>query len=75
MDLLNRIKTYLDHRARVNETVRELRSLTDRELHDIGISRADIHEIASQATDTGPVDVYEWRSRKDAGAGFQPHAA
>ena len=33
-----------------NRTVRELDSLTDRELVDIGISRYDIHSIAKHIT-------------------------
>ena len=35
--------------AEIRSTIRELDALTDRELSDIGISRADIYEIADQA--------------------------
>ena len=34
--------------SKIRSTIRELNSLTDRELSDIGISRADIYEIADQ---------------------------
>lgn len=33
---------------KIRTTIRELNSLTDRELSDIGISRADIYDIANQ---------------------------
>lgn len=35
-------------RRKYNETVREMRQLSDRELNDIGISRYDIHFIAQE---------------------------
>lgn len=34
--------------VKIRKTIRELNSLTDRELSDIGISRADIYDIANQ---------------------------
>lgn len=35
---------------RYRTTVRELENLTTRELEDLGISRADIHRVARQAS-------------------------
>ena len=40
--ILSKIRSYLQYR----ETVRELSSLSDRELDDLGISRYDIDAIA-----------------------------
>ena len=37
---------------RYNRTVSELRSLTNRELADLGIARADIHKLAREAART-----------------------
>jgi uncharacterized protein YjiS (DUF1127 family) len=34
--------------VKIRKTIRELNSLTDRELSDIGISRSDIYDIANQ---------------------------
>ena len=34
------------HNAHVNQTVKQLSKLTDRELNDIGISRGDIYAVA-----------------------------
>jgi uncharacterized protein YjiS (DUF1127 family) len=36
----------LEHRSRVNSTIKELSKLSDRELNDIGIARGDIWSIA-----------------------------
>lgn len=36
----------LDYSRRVNETIKELSRLTDKELKDIGISRGDIYSVA-----------------------------
>lgn len=40
--------THSSKMAKIRSTIRELNSLTDRELSDIGISRADIYDIANQ---------------------------
>jgi uncharacterized protein YjiS (DUF1127 family) len=40
--------SYFERRRRYKTTVRELLSLSDRELSDIGISRCDIRRIAKQ---------------------------
>lgn len=40
-------QAYKNHQRR-QRTIRELSVLTDRELADLGISRADIYHIASQ---------------------------
>lgn len=44
-----RLNAKLAHRAKVNSTIKELSKLSDRELHDIGISRGDIWSIAHEA--------------------------
>ena len=41
-----RIRAALALRADYMRSVNELRSLTDRELNDIGIARSDVHRIA-----------------------------
>ena len=46
MKMIRKIEVWLKQ----NRTVRELDSLTDRELVDIGISRYDIHSIAKHIT-------------------------
>ena len=38
----------LEHRSRVNSTIKELSKLSDRELNDIGIARGDIWAIANE---------------------------
>ena len=43
--LLARASVWLDERSRRDRIVRELRSLTDRELADIGIARCDVHRV------------------------------
>lgn len=40
------VKSALEYRAAVNETIRELSRLTNHELNDIGISRCEIYSIA-----------------------------
>lgn len=42
------VKSALEYRAAVNETIRELSRLTNHELNDIGISRGEIYSIAHQ---------------------------
>jgi len=43
--VLTKIQAWLAYRA----TVRELESLTERELSDLGIGRKDIRDVARQA--------------------------
>ncbi len=43
------LQTALQHRRVYNQTVRELRVLSDRELNDLGIHRSMIAEIAREA--------------------------
>ena len=43
---LSFIGRYLEERKRYWNVIRELSGYTDRELRDIGIDRADIHNIA-----------------------------
>jgi uncharacterized protein YjiS (DUF1127 family) len=44
--VLRKVQKWLAHR----ETVRELESLSERELSDLGIGRSDIIDIARHAT-------------------------
>lgn len=44
--LIARIVAWWDERRRIARTVAELDQLTDAELNDIGISRADILDVA-----------------------------
>lgn len=43
------VRRYLEARRMYLRAHRELSSCTDRELHDLGIERADIEDIARQA--------------------------
>jgi uncharacterized protein YjiS (DUF1127 family) len=43
------LQARLDEYQRYRQTLRELESLTDRELEDIGIHRSQIREIAREA--------------------------
>ncbi len=45
----NHIQGALARRRMFSQTARELNALTDRELADLGIHRADIRQIAMQA--------------------------
>ena len=45
---MNLIRNYRNWR-RYRDTVAELNSLSTRELTDLGISRADIHQVARKA--------------------------
>ncbi len=44
------VKTRYSRWQRYSRTVSELEGLTSRELADLGISRADIHRLAREAT-------------------------
>jgi uncharacterized protein YjiS (DUF1127 family) len=44
--IIGNIARWLDRRAKIIKTVRELESLNDRELSDIGIHRSMIYRIA-----------------------------
>ena len=48
VDFFRNINRSLEHRAKVNATIKELSKLTDRELNDIGIARGDIYSIAHE---------------------------
>jgi len=48
---LKKLNAKLAHRAAVNQTIRELSRLNDRELNDMGISRGDIYSIANGTSD------------------------
>lgn len=45
---MNLVRNYRNWR-RYRDTVAELNSLSNRELTDLGISRADIHQVARKA--------------------------
>ncbi|MBB5754655.1 uncharacterized protein YjiS (DUF1127 family) [Prosthecomicrobium pneumaticum] len=46
MDLMNTLRNWRKYR----ETYNELTRLSNRELADLGIARADIHSVAKRAT-------------------------
>ena len=48
MSYFRNINKSLEHRSKVNATIKELSKLTDRELNDIGIARGDIWSIAHE---------------------------
>ena len=41
-----RLNAKMAHRAKVNQTIKELSQLSDKELRDIGIGRGEIYDIA-----------------------------
>lgn len=47
--MIKSIKKTLETRAKIAQTRRELASLSDKELADIGISRHDIETVARQS--------------------------
>lgn len=44
------METYFARRAAFRQTYRELSQLSERELYDLGISRADLRSVALEAT-------------------------
>lgn len=48
MSFIKRITGFLQQRSQYRHAVCQLSSMTDRELSDIGISRADIHDVVRQ---------------------------
>lgn len=46
IELFKGLRKSWDHAQHVNQTVKELNSLTDKELSDIGLSRGDIYSVA-----------------------------
>jgi uncharacterized protein YjiS (DUF1127 family) len=42
-------KASLEYRSSVNQTIKELHELTDKELWDIGITRGEIFDIATSS--------------------------
>lgn len=45
-----RVLNWLDSRQRINRTTNELDALSDRELEDIGLTRADIDRVAREGS-------------------------
>lgn len=45
-NIVNGIANVIKRQAAYNQTVRELSSLDNRQLNDLGITRADIHDLA-----------------------------
>jgi uncharacterized protein YjiS (DUF1127 family) len=43
------VKASLEYRSSVNQTIKELHELTDKELWDIGITRGEIYDIATSS--------------------------
>jgi uncharacterized protein YjiS (DUF1127 family) len=43
------VKSSLEYRSSVNQTIKELHELTDKELWDIGITRGEIYDIATSS--------------------------
>ena len=44
-----RVSGWLKRQSRIRRTVRELSALTDKDLSDFGLSRCDIHRVATEA--------------------------
>ena len=48
-EIINKQIAKINRWQRVNNTMRELSRLTNRELDDLGIARCDIHNVARQS--------------------------
>jgi uncharacterized protein YjiS (DUF1127 family) len=48
-DWFKRLNAKLEYNSKVRATIKELSSLTDHELRDIGLSRGDIYSVAHEA--------------------------
>ena len=46
--LFRSLKEQIEYSRKVNQTMKELSSLSDRELNDIGLSRGDIYGVARE---------------------------
>ena len=58
MGLLHRIRHAIATWRHERDTYGELARLTERDLADLGLSRADIRNVARTAARQGPVDVF-----------------
>jgi len=45
MSFIKKVSRFLEKRAQYRHAVGQLSNMTDRELADIGVNRADIHDI------------------------------
>lgn len=45
-NLVKNFQQAMERNRKINQTIKELRGLTDKELNDIGIARGDIYSIA-----------------------------
>lgn len=50
LDSIRSLRKAVEHRRKINSTIKELNALTDRELNDIGLSRGDIWAVAHDDT-------------------------
>lgn len=50
-EILGAVSRYAARQTAFRQTLNELETLTDRELADLGISRADIRRVAREAAD------------------------
>ena len=48
MSFIKKVSRFLEKRAQYRHAVGQLSNMTDRELADIGVNRADIHDIVRQ---------------------------
>ncbi len=61
LKVINSFFKYLEMRKIYNRTYRELSKLSDRELHDIGLSRYDIAAIAEESV-TGEIKTAKYET-------------
>ena len=47
-EMMEQVKKKMDHQAKIRRTMKELNSLSDYELNDIGINRGMIYDIAKE---------------------------
>ena len=66
MNLLSHLSHALEIRRREQRTIHELSQLSDRDLADCGLSRADIRDVAWVAARAYGIDAYQYDSWRDA---------
>ncbi|MBS7546135.1 DUF1127 domain-containing protein [Ancylobacter oerskovii] len=57
------LRTAFARRRQYRQTQRELEAYSDRELAELGLSRADIHSLALQAAENVPQEALQRRLR------------
>jgi uncharacterized protein YjiS (DUF1127 family) len=62
MSFIDTLLAGLERRRRAARTRFELEQLSDRDLADLGIVRADIARLARESAAAGTLDIHAWRT-------------